>query len=261
MKIKVGLERTKEVPVAWHNALWTIAPPSEKLSWLFLRWEAGDTWEPIERWCIWQMRPLHLVRPEIIKELKGPDPRSTGHYCAAGACMCELKSNAWRGGCAGLIDRQQWLTYRETGCYGTRWWFIQGDQGGHKHRLDETESRVSKLFGGPVDTPCPGDLPYADFDLRTFRKIAQMDKVRCWKGMASYLERKHDQMDAEEHEAKVEAQKLLWSWLESQTMKPLESITRKQWSDFREAIPRVAGMKDTTQYEEIQRDFIENPNS
>ena len=210
---------------------------------------------------IWQMRPAHAVRPEILAELKGPDPRSTGHYCGPGYCICRNKRNAWKGGAARLIDRETWKIFQETGAYGTRYWVVQGSAGGHKYRWDTTESRVSQLMGGPKDTPPPGDLPYANFDKRCFYKIAEQDRVRAWKQVIQFCERSHDTMDSEEQEAKVETQKLLWEWLKSQTANSLDSITAREWSEFREAAPRpVGGFKDTTDFEAHEQEFITNPN-
>src|SRR3990167_5277957 len=90
--VKVGLEYDRPVPEAWERAVWSVAPPSNFLSWLKL------VWEPVERWMIYQMRAPRFVRPEMLKELRGPSPRSTGHYCAPGWCECAIKKNGWRGG-------------------------------------------------------------------------------------------------------------------------------------------------------------------
>jgi hypothetical protein len=261
VKAEVLFEHDRTAPREWGEMLAVIAPPSNYLTSLHIRWEPGDRWDPIQRWMIWQLRPPQFVRKDVLAELRGPDPRSKGHYCAPGYCLCNMKTNTWRGGAAGLIDREQWKLYRETGCYGTRWWCVQGHNGGHRHRLDETESRTSLLFGGKSDTPVPGELPYADFDYRTFHKVAEMDRVRAWKMVIRYCDRNHDQMDAEEFEAKKEAQTLLWGWLSSQTSRSLDSISRKDWAEFREAVPRGVGQKDTTNYEQIQQEFIENPTS
>src|SRR3990167_2114432 len=255
--VKVGLEYDRPVPEAWERAAWSVAPPSNFLSWLKLVWEPGDVWEPVERWMIYQMRAPRFVRPEMLKELRGPSPRSTGHYCAPGYCECAIKKNGWRDGAARMIDYAQWRLFQNTGHYGTRWWCIQGDQGGHRHRLDRIEAKVSRLHNGPDDTPAPGDLPYADFDSRAFHKIVQLDRVRMWKGVTHYLHRNHAQMDAEERDEGERAQWAMWGWLESQVKQTVDKIGKSGAEILKDAAPRVLG-KSTTPLDEdtIQRDFI-----
>lgn len=251
---------TREPDPEHQRLLSLIAPNNGHTSWLHLVWEPGDVWEPLHRWVIYQMRPATKIRPDILAALRGPHPRSTGHYCAPGWCECALKSNGWRGGATKLIDRQQWQLYRDTGCYGKRWWVIQGRHGGHKFQLDKTESKISKLNGGPEDTPAIGDLPYAEFDMRTFWKVAAMDKLRVHKLLIGYCDRKHDQMDQEEQDAKVEAQAQVWNWLKSQTEQTYEGISRKDWSEFYNAVPVAPGYKDDTDYEAVEKEFVTNPN-
>lgn len=256
---KIGLEYDRPVPEAWERAVWSIAPPSNFLTWLKLDWWAGDLWEPVERYGIWQMRHPRLVRPEVLRELRGPSPRSTGHYCAPGWCTCALKANRYIGGAARLIDYGQWKLFQETGHYGTRWWCIQGDAGGHRHRLDKTEARISRIYGGPSDTPAPGDLPYADFDRRTFAKVAQLDRVRMWKGVTDYVHRNHDQMDAEERDEGERANWAMWGWLESQVKRTVDKIGLSGANALKDAAPRVLGKPEHTMDEDaIQQDFITN---
>ncbi len=263
--VKVGLEFDRPVPEAWERAVWLIAPPSNFLTWLKLDWWAGDTWEPVERWGIWQMRAPRLVHPRVLAELRGPSPRSTGHYCAEGYCVfgtnCNnpVKKNLWHGGRARQIDYAQWKLFQQTGHYGTRWWCIQGDQGGHRHRLDKIESRISRINGGPSDTPAPGDLPYADFDGRVFRKIAQLDRVRMWKGVGDYVHRNHAQMDAEERDEGEAANKAMWGWLESQVKRTVDKIGGSGARALKDHAPRLLGKPEKMLDEEaIHEDFITN---
>lgn len=257
VKITVGLEYERALPEQWERSLWAIAPPSNFLTYLRLVWEPGDAWERVERWMIYQMRAPRLVRPEVLKELRGPSPRSTGHYCAAGYCMCAMKTNLWRGGAARLIDYAQWRLFQQTGHYGTRWWTIQGDQGGHRHRLDRIESKVSRMHGGPEDTPAPGDLPYADFDMRVWRKVAERDRVRLWKGVTDYVNRNHAQMDAEERDEGERAQTMLWGWLESQVKQTLQKIGTSGIRALKDAAPRYLTDPHPINEEAIQQDFIQ----
>lgn len=243
---------SKEPDPEWDRLLALVAPPSEHLSHLRIFWEPGDSWEPIHRWFIWQMRPKGKTNPEIWHALNGPHPRSTGQY--------NSKTGLWENGANPLIDRQTWEVYQKTGLYGTRWWVIQGNHGGHKYRMDPLESRISKMNGGPKDTPIPGLLPYAEFDMRTLWKIAALDRLRLYKGLIRYCDRKHESLDQEERDAKVEAQGQVWNWLKSQTDQTYESISKKQWSEFRGAMINAPGTKDDTDYEAVQQNFVSNPN-
>lgn len=259
--IRVGIEYTRTPREEWERQLWTIAPPSNFISWLKLRWEPGDAWEPIERWFIWQMRHPRFVRPEVLAELRGPHPRSRGHYCATGWCPCDMKANRWRDGAARLIDRAQWELFQETGHYGTRWWCIQGDAGGHRHRLDSVEARVMRIMtrGAVTDTPAPGDLPYAEWDVRVFRKVAEKDRVRMWKGVTDYVNRNHETLNAEERDEGQRAQAALWSWLESQAKHTVDKIGNIGANALKDAAPRILDKPKPLDEDRIQEDFITQP--
>ncbi len=277
MNVQVGLQYDPpcgSLPEQWERDLWRIAPPSQFVSYLKLVWESGDAWEPVERWMIYQMRAPRLIRPndrvQLLHQLNGPSPRAVGHYCAAGWCKCRMKLNAWRC-CANRgslrckqdrhargIDYMQWKLYQETGHFGKRWWCIQGDQGGHRHALDTIESRVARIMtrGKVSDTPAPGDLPYADFDSRTFVKVAALDKVRMWKGVTDYVYRNHASMDAAERDEGEAAQTALWSWLESQVNQTVQKIGRAGVQALRDAAPRVLDKPKPIDQEAIHQSFV-----
>ncbi len=273
MRVKIGLEYDRPVPESWERSLGVIAPPSNFISWLKLVYEPGDVWEPIERYTIWQMRAPRIMRrrQDLLAELHGPSPRATGHYCAAGWCKCAIKVNAWRccanrgsASCKGAkhprqISYMTWKLFQETGHYGKRWWVIQGNQGGHRYELDKTEARVSRIHGGASDTPAPGDLPYAEFDSRVFHKVAQLDRVRMWKGVTDYVHRNSAQLDAEERDEGERANWAMWSWLESQVKQTVDKIGHSGAVALKEAAPRVLGQPTQTMDEDaIQQDFITN---
>lgn len=251
-----------ETPPAWQTTLDRNFPRNATTSWLYCRWEPGDVWEPVQRWFLWHMRPLHLIanRVELLAELRGPHPRSTGHYCAVGACLCKYKANRWIDGATALIDRGTWEVFHETGCYGTRWWVIQGDTGGHRYRLDAVESRVAKVMTGARDTPIPGELPYADFDGRVLGKVLEADRLRLWKGYLDFTRRNHDQMDAEMRELEIEANKRVWAWLDGQVETAVDKIGQAGRKTLADASFRRNDVGDRhMDYEAIERDFIESP--
>lgn len=161
----------------WQRALDTLAPPDDRRMRLVLRWEPGDVWQPIQRWIIWLCQDPRWIKTEpwVVAELKRNSPRSNGHYCGVGYCLCAQKRNRWVGGTAKFIDRETWRLYDETGLFGWRWWTIQGAGGGHRFQWDPEEmaSKLSQMRGGPADTPAPGDLPYAPFDHRVLWAVQQ----------------------------------------------------------------------------------------
>lgn len=183
-----GIEWSQSAPQAWVDRLAQVVRP-EGGSWLVLRWEPGEPWWPIERWAIWQVRPralTALLYPEHLKELDGRNPRRTGHACFPGWCDCRAHKRRWTrpGGDAAYIDYWQWQFYHETGgpdgggLFGTRWWVIQGEDGGHRWNLSQGEMELRQLRGLPIQTPLAGTLPYAPFDERVIGQVVQEDRMR-----------------------------------------------------------------------------------
>jgi hypothetical protein len=64
---------------------------------------------------------------------------------------------------------------------------IQGDEGGHKRWFSPVEKKFLKLAGLPPEPPAPGDLPYAEFDDRTMKRLQEWDLM---KGQHSGLRRR-----------------------------------------------------------------------
>lgn len=253
--IKLGFSYDRPpLPEHWERELWHIAPPSQFVTWLKLRYVTGDPWEPIGRWCIYQMRHPRLIanRVDLLKELRGPHPRSTGHY--------DERFKMWRGGAARQVSRDTWELFQETGHYGKLWWVIQGYEGGHRYQLDKIESKVSAMMGGPKDTPVPGDLPYAEWDRRVFRKIVQLDRVRMWKHVTDYTLRNHETMDAQDHEEARMAREALWGWLGTQVKSTVDKIGKSGCVALKEAARNETMTKDEGRLdlEAMERDFIEN---
>ena len=198
----------------WQAELAQISPRHEPLSYLSLRWEPGDDWEPIDRWIVWHILPnprtikdTHL-RSVIQPELDGPHPRSTGRY--------DKDEGRWVHGPCRFIDRATWEVYRETGRYGRRWWVVQGSRGGHRHRLSETERTIWRTLTGTPDTPAPGDLPYAPFDNRTLDQLKGLDQMTRWLAVTSYGMKNVHQLDADERAEVTMAKQAISSWFERQ---------------------------------------------
>lgn len=253
---------TWPTPALWQAELQKYFPKNDQVSWLHLRWEPGDVWEPVQRWVIWHMRAPRLIanREDLLAELRGPHPRSQGHACFPGQCPCALKANRWVDGTVGLIDRATWELFQETGHYGTRWWVIQGNQGGHRYRLDAIERKIARIKTGKSDTPAPGDLPYADYDGRVLAKVLEADRLKLWKGLLDFTRRNHDQMDEEMRDLEQEANRLIWNWLDGQVDSAVEQIGRAGRHALADGSRRKVSVNDKDfDYEQIERDFIETP--
>jgi hypothetical protein len=170
----------------WITALRTLSPMSAEHSWLYLAWEPGDDWSPIERWMLYQVVPRGRVPAPVLGELEGPDPRSEGHYCGPTSlcgCAADRRPDLWVGGAATLITRRAWEHYRATAALGfpgwaKPWWVIQGDQGGHPRFYTNAEAALADLADLPSEPPVPGELAYAEPDQRTWNAITQADRVR-----------------------------------------------------------------------------------
>jgi hypothetical protein len=217
-----------ETLARWQARLDEESRVAERKGRLLIRWEAGEAWEPIQRFFLWQaVDPRHVeIEPWIRKALNGPHPRSTGHWCASGVdprtgaryCDCLLKRNRWVGGATRLIDRATWEIHRETGLYATRWWVIQGDSGGHRYRWgqDEPQVTIAQVKKLPTRPPYAGDLPYAPFDERV---VQQIRKERRAAFLLQQLEDAHSRADAltaEETQAAQSAAKAVWDWADEE---------------------------------------------
>jgi hypothetical protein len=162
--------RTRDVPEDWQRDLDRLNPSKERLNWLKIVWQPGETWEPVQRWEIHEMIPvLGHVPAEFIAALKGPNPRTVG----------ELVDGVWESEC--IVTRMQWDLFKETGCFSQRFWIIQGENGGHKYVLSNVEENFLKALGKPHDTPAPGNRPYAEYNQLVFRKVATYDRLLKWR--------------------------------------------------------------------------------
>ena len=222
--VKVGMEYSRPLPAAWQRELDAICPSGPGLHRLWLRWEAGDPWQPIERWVIWSLLPRWITHDfersttyqVPVTECEGPHPRSEGHYCAAGWCRCEVKTDGWRDGPVHTIDRGTWEVYRETGLLGRRWWIIQGENGGHRHKLEPWERKIWHIVTGLPDTPAPGDLPYAPWDARVKRHLT--GEVGRMQFLGAIRRERKGQMalDSEDKAKELMAKQALAAWTTEQ---------------------------------------------
>ena len=217
------IEYDRQPLAAWQAALDAQHVPGTAR--LYVAWEPGDVWQPIHRWFLWQLQPWHLSQNEAVKrELRGPHPRSTGHYCApSSGCGCTNEfgvpthTMAWKGGTTRLIDRQAWELHRkierETGelVIPRRLWVLQGSAGGHPFQISMSESKLRREQGLPEDVPSAGDLPYVEFDQRVLVALERYDLWRFAHGLGDPVTAAARATIARMHNSELEAHRLMWS--------------------------------------------------
>jgi hypothetical protein len=234
---------TREPDPAWVAALAAVSPPSEHVSHLHLVWEAGDPWEPGQRWVLYELYPLHATDPVLLADCRGPNPRERAYY--------DQVTRQFVADPNCLVTQTQWRLYRETGRYGQPFWIVQGTKGGHKRWFNRTEQKLCKMAGLPPEPPSIGDLPYADPDGRTWAQLRAFDRLqaagndlRQLQGDA-HVRRKRDQQE------RLRADFVRW----------LEAQVDDHAKDYAQAVPTEDARRVETdfsrEWEETQQDFIE----
>lgn len=222
---------SRETLARWNQMLAEAIPVTEHLSHFIVAWEPGDPWKPAQRWVVWQMQPVTrpdgslAIHQELWDGLHGPHPRSTGHPCFTGWCACDLKRRRWVDGPPSVvpgIDRRTYELFHQYGrkWFPTRFWVVQGPDGGHRWSLTDQEEKFAQyaLGGGrPPVIPRVGALEYAPFDGRVVQKVAGYDKLASWKFARDFATRTGADVAADDHAVAVAATKLLEAHLGEQT--------------------------------------------
>jgi hypothetical protein len=259
-------------PESWQRQVLAIAPPvslhtdiprlplrprprgleyqGEGLSWFLLVFEPGDPWQKIGRYIIWNMRPWGSV-PHLHKaSLYGPHPRASGSY-NPDLGMFESRSKV-----KSSVDRVTYELFRLTGCYGQRYWVLQGKNGGHKYRLTHLEKAIAKAHGYPFgDTPAPGDLPYAPFDNRVRRHLLDLDRYRMWNRVSDFAARKWNDLDSEDKAEARRANAAIWNAM-SETLGDVFDQHEHTIRKVRDWLPVMPGVKSTTDFEKDHENFV-----
>jgi hypothetical protein len=248
---------SRPVIASWQRALDREFPRGPRYVRILLEWEAGDPWQPVGRFMLWQaFNPAHLrIEPWVLQALQGPAPRATGHYCGAGYCFCALKRNRWHDGTTKQIDMHQWRIFHETGLYATRWWCVQGIHGGHRYKWEQSEpaALISAMKEKASQPPEVGSLVYAPVDGRVLRAIRREHNIARAARRLESLQKRKQALDAEERAQALETQQLLWDWCGQQI--------EEMWDEGLDLLPRMfeseygrapVGHKVTTDYEAIE---------
>lgn len=209
----------------WQRELETAVPKHDQLTYLRLRWEPGDMWEPVQRYVLWEMIPNEvdgkpIVPPEVRAILEGPDVRSKGHY--------DPRKGSWVGGLGnGLVDRATQALFRETGRWGMRYWVIQGENGGHPILVPWIVKVTSALIDKQApEPPAPGDLPYAEPSSLTWRKVMAYDRFRRWRQGKDWLFRTDADVKQEERDDAERGAAEMTVWWDEQMAEVLDEHKR-----------------------------------
>lgn len=252
---------TRSVPPEWQADLESVVPKSDRVTWLKIVWQPGMVYEPVQRWELYEMTPMSDAVPLYIHEaLNGPNPRVEGEWVPDPKIPGHLGGKRWLS--SSLVSLVQWELFRETGCYGQRFWILQGFRGGHKWKLSDAERNylasfgVSGREGKPPDTPQPGDRPYAEWNELAKVQIMRLDKLRKWS-----LGKPWEDRFAGKTEAGLYVQKDRWAeeqkfaktmlkWLETQVEEAVDDIPRSM-------MPSNADLPDGDHYYNKDEDALE----
>jgi hypothetical protein len=263
-------EYDRSAPTEWTDRMREFSPVSEDRGWLELVWIAGDPWQPVQRWELWEMVHPSVVSHEELAELRGAHPRLEGHPCTSvpmsswaikpdahyRPCLCRHKTEAWKGGMS-LVSLDEWKLFRrmkETHgieYVGRPFWIIQGTRGGNKVGFTHEEGLLLEAEGYPAIAPASGSLPYAPFDERVVRQITRFNRLWQFKNNIE-----------EYREAMGEGYAKYKQTINKELRRQLVAHLKEQMEDIAELFIRAAdkGELDNTPRTEIDYDKLAEVN-
>ena len=236
------------MPPSWQAELEAIVPRTDRIPFLTLQWMAGTNYEPVQRWVIRECVPnLEQVPPGFLEALQGPDPRLVGEWTDDPAVP---SGRRWITD--SLVSHDQWACYHATGCFSQLFWIIQGDKGGHRWQLGLAERNylqsMAQIDGRAVDTPAPGDLPFAEWDGRVATKIGELDRLRQWRQRLDWDDRSRyvgtagKIVRAQRHVEERQYAEAMIHWLDGQIediVLDIPRVLRPAWSDLSKTVPTI----------------------
>lgn len=248
----------RETLARWQADLETVVPKSDRLPWLKIVWQPGMDYEPVERFELYEMVPYHPTIdwiPEGITEaLQGPNPRTVGTWHTGADGVKRWISDS-------IVSLMQWTLYRETGCWGKRYWIIQGDSGGHRLAWGSAETAFWQMSGRPeAELPLPGALPYAPYDQRVKQQMIRADRMRSWKQGLAWDERAKTKGQAAkfvaEHRMAVKRQmnETMLAFLDEQVKAAVADVSKKGLEQFANA--PAADPKFDEKYERLEHQIL-----
>jgi hypothetical protein len=252
----------------WQAMLDAIAPPATRVPWLKLVWLAGEVYEPIQRWAIYEMIPnLGLLGPKrpgekreetILGEfMDHPPPRWRGKWVedpdVAGGKRWQSES---------LVSRLQYELFQQTRCAPSLLWIVQGANGGHLYTLPPHANAVWEREAGQ-SWPAPGDLPYAEPDVRTFTALLERDRLRRWEERVGHWERRYGARDGSIdweraiyskgqtlQEEMIELRHSSMRWLDEQMYQVQQTLSLKEAQEALDQAPSEDGDRPDAVFDE-----------
>jgi hypothetical protein len=245
-RITVDFVHDQVPPAEWLAQLRDVSPESTAHGFLDLVWESGDPWAAGQRWALYEYILPEFADIDILAELRGPHPRSSGHICTSvplsawatkppasyRPCLCREKTEAWRKGPAYLITLTQYRIFHRTGYVARPFWYIQGAKGGHKAFFTQEEERMMLEAGLPSDPPGVGELAYAPFDQRVLRQIVRHNRLQQVAGdLRVYRKQMGPDYAKTRATAEREMRKQLVDWLADGFLGEDEDLYRRMAAD------------------------------
>lgn len=248
MQVRGGIEWGRTAPASWTAELESFGgPPNRRVPWLALAWMAGEPYELVQRWVVYELVPWErLLRtatsPErwervqdLLSAYLGPSPASQRTWRQVGG--------VWKHVSDSPITQDQWTIGRAARAHANLFWIVQGSFGGHKVRFNPFEQVLLRTAGRPQELPAPGDLRYVGWDGRVLHQLAEQARLaetcRTIAAGAVDLEARtevHHYAERKARESIARAQIL--RWLDAQLARGVESA-KNLWrpSDLAEGDP------------------------
>jgi len=251
-------QHTREPDPLWQVDLERLTPRGGRANWLKIHWFAGWSYEPVQRWMIYEMVSQHIPSA-LLDDLKGLSPRDPSN----GVWIDDHEvPGGKRWHCHSSVNYDQWVLYQETQCLAFPVWIIQGDKGGHVYRLSQAHMGFLEAEGiVQASVPDPGGLPYADYSQKTFLQLAAMDKLRQWKHNLSWEDRmtrtkaglwvQRDRVAEEQ-----EYNRALSAWLDEQVESAVSNMSRVNLPGLSDLPPGDTHYNEDE--DEVEREFVED---
>lgn len=245
----------RDVLARWQADLETVVPRSDRVPWLRIVFQPGLSYEPVGRFELYEMTAqLDQVPEGILDALKGPNPRTVGLWHIGTDGVKRWISDS-------LVSLVQWQLFRETMCFGHRWWIIQGDCGGHRLTWGPFERRLWEQAGHQVvELPAPGALHYAPYDERVKEQVIRADRMRQWRMALAWEDRSRTKHEAATHVAKYreglerEYNRTMLVWLDEQVKGAVSEVSRKALQAL-DAAP-AGDPKEPEQMERLEAEIL-----
>lgn len=243
----------------WQADLETVVPRTDRVPWLKIIWQAGMDYEPVQRFELYEMVPLHpeinWIPDGILDALQGPNPRTVG-------CWYKGEDGVTRWISDSLVSLMQWELYRETNCWGRRWWIIQGDNGGHRLSWGPIERGFWQAkHGDAVQLPAPGSLAYAPYDNRVKEQVIRADRMREWRNALAWDERARTKSGAAKYVAQHrdalarQLNETMLQFLDEQVKAATSEVSQKELDRYMDTAP--LDTQFDRKYEQLEQHILQ----